>query len=91
MLLNADRASGLVALQVAVQSLRAGDCETAIVGAIGASAELDRERFGEAGMLSPSLRTRFASAEADGFVPANGAVRRYVFLSPSPQVIQYIV
>ena len=66
--------SSLVALHQAVEALRSGRIETAIVGGInviGSPAEFIS--FSQASMLSPTGLCRAFSADADGYVRAEGA------------------
>ena len=73
LVVDTDRSSGLVALHAACSSLRAGDCDTAIVGA--ANVILDPSTsiaFARAGMLAPDGRCKFGDASADGFVRSEG-------------------
>jgi amino acid adenylation domain-containing protein len=66
--------SSLVALHLAVRSLRAGECETAIVG--GANLLLAPEvtvAFSQAGFMSPAGRCHAFDARADGYVRGEGA------------------
>jgi polyketide synthase PksN len=72
---NTACSSGLVALHQACQSLRAGECETALV----LSANLlitprGHRQMGDAGMLSPSDQCRAFDADADGMVPGEAVV-----------------
>ncbi|GAA2614045.1 SDR family NAD(P)-dependent oxidoreductase [Streptomyces axinellae] len=65
--------SSLVALRSAVESIRAGSCDTAIVG--GVNLLLSPTvfiSFARAGMLSPTGRCRTFDAGADGYVRAEG-------------------
>ncbi|SCE77022.1 Acyl transferase domain-containing protein [Micromonospora matsumotoense] len=67
--------SSLVALHTAVQHLRAGDIDTAVIG--GVHAAISPEYFDsmrDLRALSPSFRCRAFDVEADGFVPGEGAV-----------------
>jgi myxalamid-type polyketide synthase MxaB len=67
--------SSLVAVHVACQSLRNGECEAAIVG--GASQLLQPElyvNFTKAGMLSPDNRCKTFDAAANGFVRSEGCI-----------------
>ncbi|MEV0944975.1 beta-ketoacyl synthase N-terminal-like domain-containing protein, partial [Micromonospora wenchangensis] len=67
--------SSLVALHTAVQHLRAGDIDTAVVG--GVHAAISPEYFDsmrDLRALSPTFRCRAFDVEADGFVPGEGAV-----------------
>ncbi|GGK48870.1 non-ribosomal peptide synthetase [Salinarimonas ramus] len=65
--------SSLVATHLAVQSLRRGECEAAIVGGVNLvlSARLTRA-FHAAGMLSPEGRCKTFDAAADGYVRGEG-------------------
>ncbi|MYV51489.1 acyltransferase domain-containing protein [Streptomyces sp. SID3212] len=66
--------SSLVALHTALQHLRAGDIDTAVIG--GVHAAISPEYFSSMGdlmALSPRHRCRAFDASADGFVPGEGA------------------
>ncbi|WP_157873276.1 type I polyketide synthase, partial [Streptomyces neyagawaensis] len=67
--------SSLVALHTALQHLRAGDIDTAVIGAVhaGLSPEYFRS-MGDLMALSPRHRCRAFDSTADGFVPGEGAV-----------------
>ncbi|WP_217623207.1 type I polyketide synthase [Streptomyces lunaelactis] len=74
--------SSLVALHTALQHLRAGDIDTAVVGAVHAAISPEYFRsMSDLMALSPRHRCRAFDASADGFVPGEGAVavvlRRY--------------
>ncbi|WP_199826532.1 polyketide synthase, partial [Streptomyces sp. WM4235] len=81
-LVNALCSSPLVALHSALQHLRPGDIDTAVIGAVhaGISPEYFRS-MGDLMALSPRHRSRAFDSTADGFVPGEGAVavvlRRY--------------
>src|SRR5271163_44071 len=67
--------SSLVALHQAVQALRSGQIDTAIVGGINVIASpVPFISFAQASMLSPTGLSRAFSAEADGYVRAEGGV-----------------
>jgi len=66
--------SSLVALHQAVEALRAGRIDTAIVGGVNIiDSPSSFIAFSQASMLSPSGRCQAFSANADGFVRAEGA------------------
>ncbi|MFL6594022.1 MAG: SDR family NAD(P)-dependent oxidoreductase [Chthoniobacterales bacterium] len=66
--------SSIVALHLAAQSLRCGECDYALVGAANEllSPQLSIG-FSQAHMLSPNGRSRAFDANADGYVRAEGA------------------
>ena len=67
--------SSLVALHHATEALRAGRIETAIVGGINVIASpAEFVTFSQAAMLSPTGLCRAFSADADGYVRAEGGV-----------------
>lgn len=71
---NAACGSSLVAVHLAVRSLRSGECSLALAG--GANVVVRPEMtqaFSRAGMLSPEGRCKFGDASADGFVRSDGA------------------
>ena len=73
LVVDTDRSASLVAVHLACQSLRRGECRQALVGAANLillpdlSAALSR-----AGMLSPDRTCRFGDARANGFVRSEG-------------------
>ncbi|MFD8965715.1 beta-ketoacyl synthase N-terminal-like domain-containing protein [Streptomyces sp. NPDC059568] len=74
--------SSLVALHTALQHLRAGDIDTAVIGGVHAAISPEYFRsMGDLMALSPQHRCRSFDASADGFTPGEGAVavvlRRY--------------
>jgi acyl transferase domain-containing protein len=73
--------SSLVAVHTACASLRRGECSAAIVGGVNALlSPTVSECFTTAGVLSPTGRSRAFSADADGYVRAEGAT--VVILKP---------
>ncbi|KAI0552988.1 putative hybrid PKS-NRPS enzyme [Xylaria curta] len=75
MTINTACSSSLVALHQAIQSLRNGDCTTAIVG--GVNLLLDPEVYishSKLHMLSPTSRCRMWDRNADGYARGEGCV-----------------
>ncbi|MES2739633.1 MAG: SDR family NAD(P)-dependent oxidoreductase [Pseudomonadota bacterium] len=65
--------SALVAVHRAMLSFRAGECEMAIVGGVNTLVSPEaHQSFAKAGMLSADGRCRTFSAEANGYVRAEG-------------------
>ncbi len=65
--------SALTALYLASQSLRTGECDTALVGGINLMLSPDMQVMGaKAGILSPTGRCSTFSSAADGFVRGEG-------------------
>jgi acyl transferase domain-containing protein/acyl-CoA synthetase (AMP-forming)/AMP-acid ligase II/acyl carrier protein len=65
--------SSLVAIDQAVQSLRLGRCNMAIVGGVNAILSPQMSvAFSQAGMLSPDGRCKTFDAKADGYVRGEG-------------------
>jgi amino acid adenylation domain-containing protein len=65
--------SSLVALHRAVQAMRAGDCEMAVVGGVNTIVTPEAHiNFAKAGMLSPDGRCKTFSAQANGYVRGEG-------------------
>lgn len=76
-------ASGLAAVVEAVRALRAGECDRALVGGVGADADpLMHSGFGKLGALSPTGVARPFDGARDGFVIGEGAA--FVVLSTAP-------
>lgn len=74
LVINTLCSSALVALHSAVQHLRSGDIDTAVLG--GVHAAISPEYFAsmqEMGALSPNARCATFDDAADGFVPGEGA------------------
>ncbi len=78
--------SSLVAVHLACQSLRTGECRMALAGGVFLSTTLGfNVAAASAGMLSPRGRCATFDAEADGFVPGEGAGA--VLLKPLSQAL----
>ncbi|GAA2997942.1 type I polyketide synthase [Actinokineospora diospyrosa] len=74
-LVNTLCSSTLVALHTAVQHLRSGDIDTAVVAGVHAAISPEYfESMRELAALSPRSRCRAFDASADGFTPGEGAV-----------------
>ncbi|MDO3645852.1 polyketide synthase [Nocardia mangyaensis] len=66
--------SGTLAVHLACQALRTGECDTALAGGVSLVLGTDHTvGYAAAGMLSPTGRCRFGSEDADGFVRSDGA------------------
>ncbi|SMF97504.1 Acyl transferase domain-containing protein [Methylomagnum ishizawai] len=66
--------SSLVAVHLACQALRAGECDLALAGGVFINTTVGfNTAAASAGMLSPRGRCAAFDAEADGFVPGEGA------------------
>lgn len=66
--------SGTLAVHLACQSLRTGECDTALAGGVSLVLGTDHTLgYSAAGMLSPTGRCRFGDEHADGFVRSDGA------------------
>lgn len=73
--------SALLALYMAVQALRLGEADAAVVGAVNlVSGPEDSVMLCQGSLLSPTGRCRFGDAAADGFVRGEAAVA--VILKP---------
>lgn len=65
--------SGLTALHIACQSIKSGECSTAIVGGVNLYTHpLKYVLLSQLRMLSPSGKCHAFGADADGFVPGEG-------------------
>ena len=66
--------SSLIAVHLACQALRAGECEFALAGGVFVNTTAGfNTAAASAGMLSPRGRCAAFDADADGFVPGEGA------------------
>lgn len=66
--------SGALAVHLACQSLRTGECDTAVAGGVSLVLGTDHTvGYSAAGILSTAGRCRFADEDADGFVRGDGA------------------
>jgi 3-oxoacyl-[acyl-carrier-protein] synthase II len=66
--------SGTLAVHLACQSLRTGECDTALAGGVSLVLGTDHtDGYSAAGILSTSGRCRFGDESADGFVRSDGA------------------
>lgn len=73
MVVDSACSSSLVSLQLAMRSLRDGECEAAIAGGVEVLLdETDYIDLSAAGALSPSGRCATFDQSADGFVPGEG-------------------
>jgi len=66
--------SSLVAVHLACQSLRSGECNTALVGAANVILEpFITIAYSQSRMMAPDGRCKFGDAAADGYVRSDGA------------------
>ncbi|MCW2306578.1 non-ribosomal peptide synthetase [Rhodobium gokarnense] len=71
--------SSLVALHRAVQAIRAGDCEAALVGGVNTIVTPDAHiNYAKAGMLAPDGRCKTFSDRADGYGRGEGVGMLFV-------------
>jgi 3-oxoacyl-[acyl-carrier-protein] synthase II len=78
-------ASGAAAVIEAARSLRAGECDVALCGGVGADVDpLLLAAFGLLGALSPSGISRPFDRRRDGFVLGEGAAMAVLSCRPSP-------
>ncbi|MCE3199741.1 type I polyketide synthase [Paenibacillus sonchi] len=79
--------SSLVTLHLAADSIRRGECESAIAGGIHLMlTPTSYQYFSSAEALSPTGRSSVFAADADGFVPGEGA--GLVMLKPLEQALR---
>lgn len=79
--------SSLVTLHLAAASIRRGECESAIAGGIHLMlTPTSYQYFSSAEALSPTGRSSVFAADADGFVPGEGA--GLVMLKPLEQALR---
>ena len=70
---NAACGSSLVAVHLATQSLRSGECTVALAGGVNVQVRHEcTQAFSRAKMLSPDGRCKFGADGADGFVRSDG-------------------
>ncbi|MGC2744995.1 MAG: SDR family NAD(P)-dependent oxidoreductase, partial [Candidatus Angelobacter sp.] len=75
LLIDTACSSSLVALHAAIQSLRSGECATALVGGANVICQPDLSvAYHKAGMLARDGRCKVFDAKADGYVRSEGAV-----------------
>lgn len=87
MLIDTACSSSLVALHTAIQSLHAGECETALVGGVNFICHPDLSvAYHKAGMLARDGRCKVFDARANGYVRAEGAVM--LLLKPLTEAIR---
>jgi acyl transferase domain-containing protein/enoyl-CoA hydratase/carnithine racemase/acyl carrier protein/GNAT superfamily N-acetyltransferase len=87
LLIDTACSSSLVALHSAVQSLRSGECTTALVGGVNLICHPDLSiAYHKAGMLAADGRCKTFDATANGYVRSEGAVM--MMLKPLKQAIE---
>ncbi|MDH7486314.1 MAG: beta-ketoacyl synthase N-terminal-like domain-containing protein [Anaerolineae bacterium] len=78
--------ASLVAVHLACQSLRAGECDLALAGGVNVMLTPDITiNFTKAGVMAPDGRCKTFDARADGYVRGEGA--GMVVLKPLPQAL----
>ncbi len=78
--------SSLVAVHLACQSLRAGECDVALAGGVNVILQPHlTDALTQGGILSPDGRCKFGDARADGYVRSEGAA--VVVLKPLTQAL----
>jgi len=66
--------SSMVAIHMACQALRNGECDMALAGGVNAILSSEQTRlFTHAGMLAPDAQCKFGDTSANGFVRSEGA------------------
>ncbi|HEX4310704.1 MAG TPA: type I polyketide synthase [Acidobacteriaceae bacterium] len=71
---NAACSSSFVAVHLAVQSLRSGECSLALAGGANLVVRTEAtQALSRAGVLSPEGKCKFGDASADGYVRSDGA------------------
>lgn len=87
MLIDTACSSSLVALHAAIQSLHAGECESALVGGVNFICHPDLSvAYHKAGMLARDGRCKVFDARANGYVRAEGGVM--LLLKPLSEAIR---
>ncbi|WP_129645080.1 SDR family NAD(P)-dependent oxidoreductase [Peristeroidobacter agariperforans] len=87
MLIDTACSSSLVALHAAVQSLHAGECDSALVGGVNFICHPDLSvAYHKAGMLARDGRCKVFDARANGYVRAEGGVM--LLLKPLSEAIR---
>lgn len=87
LLIDTACSSSLVALHSAIQSLRSGECTTALVGGVNLICHPDLSiAYHKAGMLAADGRCKTFDATANGYVRSEGAVM--MLLKPLQQAIE---
>ncbi|WP_129645083.1 GNAT family N-acetyltransferase [Peristeroidobacter agariperforans] len=87
LLIDTACSSSLVALHSAVQSLRSGECTTALVGGVNLICHPDLSiAYHKAGMLAADGRCKTFDATANGYVRSEGAVM--MLLKPLKQAVE---
>ncbi len=86
LVIDSDRSSSLVAVHLACQSLRSGECDLALAGGVNLVLSPTLSiAFSRNGMLAVDGRCKFCDAAANGFVRSDGA--GMVLLKPLARAI----